>query len=80
MIVASTNKVDLIGQKEELQEDLENIFLVLTIASGLFSTKEIIKILNKKTKKKNRITKYFEKKKRMKELDILLMELRRKNK
>lgn len=80
MIIASTNKVDLIGQKEELQEDLENIFLVLTSASGLFSTKEIIKILNKKPKKQNRITKYFEKKKRMKELDILLMELRRKNK
>lgn len=80
MIVVSKKKVEIIGNKEEIQEDLKNIFRALTIASQLFSIKELVKIIKKNNKKPSRIYKYFERKKRMKELDELLMELRRKKK
>lgn len=80
MIVASKKKVELTGNKEELKEELENIFMVLTVASELFTIKELIHLLKGKRKKTNRIVEYYQKKKRMKELDEYLKQLRRKKK
>lgn len=80
MIVASKKKVELTGNKEELKEELENIFMVLTVASELFTTKELIHLVKGKRKKTNRFVEYYQKKKRMKELDILFEQIRRKKK
>ena len=80
MIVASKKKVELTGSKEVLKEELENIFMVLTAASELFTTKELIHLLKGKRKKTNRFVEYYQKKKRMKKLDEYLKQLRRKKK
>lgn len=78
MIIANHKKVELTVNKKELVEDLENIFMVLTIATDLFTVKEIIHLLKGKRKRTNRFVEYCNKRKRMKELDVLFKEIRRK--
>ncbi len=77
MIFANKKKVELTGNKEELKEELENMFMVLTVASELFTVKELTYMIKRKRKIINKFIEYYHKKKRMKELDEFLEQIRR---
>ncbi len=85
MINSNERTVRITGNKDVIQKDLKNIIQTLVVSTKLFTIRDIKKIIkyscrkNKTTKIDKIIEKHY-KKKRMKELDQLIIELKRKDK
>ena len=85
MINANDTIVKISGNKEVIQKDLQHILKTLIVNTKIITKRDVKRILkyychNDKIKKIDRIKEKHYRKKRMKELDLLINELKRKGK